>query len=51
MYAKVGVNYIAKPADKDKLSYLTKVFAKNYFGACWDRQLIDIDCFCGGNLA
>jgi len=24
MYAKVGVNYIAKPTDKDKLSYLRK---------------------------
>lgn len=24
MYAKVVVNYIAKPTDKDKLSYLQK---------------------------
>lgn len=29
MYAKVGVNYIAKAAYEDKLSYLAKVFVKN----------------------
>jgi hypothetical protein len=29
MYAKVVVNYIAKPVDKDKLSHLPKVSQKN----------------------
>jgi hypothetical protein len=28
MYAKVVVNYIAKPVSKDKLSYLPKVSQK-----------------------
>jgi hypothetical protein len=32
MYAKVVVNYIAKPVGKDKLSHLPKVSQKKFVG-------------------